>query len=91
MRRNVTHSLSLQRGELDIEHFNQRTKLLSHLINLPLSTIVDVEVPELEPSGLAIPKAVEQGSQPLWFLVLHPEVDRLEAWARDILNAPLNR
>ena len=91
MRRNVTHALSLQRGELDIEHFNQRMKLLSYLINLLMSTIVDAEVPEFEPSALAIPKTVEQGSQPLWFLVLHPEVDRLEAWARGILNAPLNR
>jgi len=91
MRQNGTHPLFFYGRKLDIEHFNQRNKVLGHYIGLPrLAIDVDVEVSEFEPSSFTIPKAGEQGRQ-MRYLGGHFEVNRFEAWIQDNRILPSDR
>ena len=80
--RNGTHPLLFYGRELELEHVDQRAKVLNHLISLARAAIfVNGEMSELEPGNVAIPKAGEQRYQ-LRFPGGHPEADRFEVLAQ---------
>jgi len=84
-----TPLVSVCRRRLDLESFNQRTKVFNHLGSRPPApVIVDAEVFEFESGLIAIPKAGVQGRQ-LRLLGGHLEGDRFEVLAQDDRFLPL--